>query len=257
MLISNKLNITYNAIMPNGQNSFGNAESNMVNTEILSYSVSKEIHSDKTTIREDENARNTVSITNNSQTKIFNNFFQIPQLNDANYVKGSVKINGIVMPDYDPVKGFVLPDLLPNETIIIEYELKANHQITTDTITHYATLKYTVKDQLRGDVSYTENTEPILVKVISDKIQLIKSVDKLFAVRGENLHYTINIINVGNVTKTDMLFKDPIPYGTTFVQNSVKMNGVVYPAYNPTNGFVISSLAPSEVLNIEFDVKVN
>ncbi len=54
-----------------------------------------------------------------------------------------------------------------------------------------------------------------------------------------------------------MLFKDPIPYGTTFVQNSVKMNGVVYPAYNPTNGFVISSLAPSEVLNIEFDVKVN
>ena len=161
------------------------------------------------------------------------------------------------MPDYDPVKGFVLPDLLPNETIIIEYELKANHQIKTDTITHYATLKYTVKDQLRGDVSYTENTEPILVKVISDKIQLIKSVDKLFAVRGENLHYTINIINVGNVTKTDMLFKDPIPYGTTFVQNSVKMNGVVYPAYNPTNGFVISSLAPSEVLNIEFDVKVN
>ena len=76
MLISNKLNITYNAIMPNGQKSFGNAESNMVNTEILSYSVSKEIHSDKTTIREDENARNTVSITNNSQTKIFNNFLR-------------------------------------------------------------------------------------------------------------------------------------------------------------------------------------
>ncbi len=54
-----------------------------------------------------------------------------------------------------------------------------------------------------------------------------------------------------------MVFKDPIPYGTTFVANSVKVNGIGYSVYNHEIGFAIRSLEPNEFITIEFDARVN
>ena len=235
MKISNKLNITYNVKLPTGEKSLRIAESNAVDTEILSYAVSKTISSDKTTIKEGEKVHITVTITNNSAAKLFDNFFTIQPPNGASFVEGSVKVNGIVCPDFDPV----------------------DNQVITKPITHFATLKYSVNDQIRGNVSYAENTDIISLDVIRDKIEIAKSVDKSIAVRGEKLHYTISITNISSTAKSDLLFQDPIPSGTRFVAGSVMINGVGYPVYNPNTGFTISSLAPNEVLIIEFDVKVN
>ena len=257
MLIQNQSNITYNEVMPSGEKSLRNAVSNLVTTEVLSYMISKIISCDKTFVQEGEIACNTVTITNNSATKLFDNIFKIPQFNGASFVEGSVKINGISVPDYDPIKGFTIPDLNAHETVIIEYEIKATNTLKTEQTAHFATLNYNVLDPVRGNVNYSEKTDTLLLKIISDKLSFVKSVDKYVAVKGEKLHYTIKITNIGNITKTDMVFKDPIPYGTTFVANSVKVNGIGYSVYNPEIGFAIRSLAPNEFITIEFDVRVN
>ena len=65
MIITNISNITYNEVMPDGNAVRGNAESNSVKTEILSYNVPKIIRSDKSFVREGENVQNTIIITNN------------------------------------------------------------------------------------------------------------------------------------------------------------------------------------------------
>lgn len=254
MIISNKLNITYNAIMPDGKVISGSAESNTVTTEILTYSVLKDIRPDKTTVRIGESVLYTVTITDNSSTKLFNNSFAISHPDGASYVADSVKINGVAQPSYDPVIGFVLPDLNPDDTVIIEYELKADKPIT---VTHFAMLQYTVNDPLRSNVNYTENTDAVSLTVISDRVDVVKTVDKSYACKGEQLHYTINVINTGNIAKTDLVFKDPIPVGTTFVENSIRVNGIAYSSYNPETGFVLRKLSPGEKTTIEFDVKVN
>lgn len=169
MLISNKLNITYNAIFPNGRSILNYTESNAVRTEILTYSISKTIRSDKSTARVGENVRNTVNITNHSDTKLFHNYFIISQPNDANPVAGSVKVNGIAQPTYNPLTGFALPDLDPDETVVIEYEIKA-HKPTPTPVTHFATLRYNINDPVRGNVNYSENTDMLSLNVISDKL---------------------------------------------------------------------------------------
>ena len=256
MIISNKLNITYLIIMPDGETARAITESNTVNTEILSYSVPKIISSEKTTVLEGENVLHTVTVSNHSGAKLFDNFITIPQPNGAAYVEGSVTINGVTQPTYDPVKGFRLPDLNPGETIVIQFNLKANNPTITP-VTCFATLNYTVNDSARGNVRYSENTDTLFLNVISNKINVVKSVDKTLAVKGEILHYTIKIKNAGNVTKKDIIFKDPIPVGTTFVSNSIKINGINYSVYNPAIGFALQSLAPGEDLTVEFDVKVN
>ena len=86
---------------------------------------------------------------------------------------------------------------------------------------------------------------------------VVKSVDKGLAIKGDNLHYTSVVTNTGTINKTDIVFNDPIPAGTTFVADSVKINGVSYPAYNPAVGFNLPDLAPGAAASIEFDVKVN
>ena len=256
MLIPNKLNVTYSATLPNGKKVSENAESNTVTTEILTYSVTKTINTDKTTLKVGETSHSTVTVTNNCSAKMLGSFFIIPQPQGASYVKGSVKINGVAYPSYNPVKGFALPDLDSSQTIVIEYDLRADEP-TPAPITHFATLKYAVKDPVRGSVNYSENTDSLALKVVSDEISVVKTVDKLYAVKGERLHYTVTITNTGNITKTDLIFRDPIPDGVTFVANSIKIDGINYAIYNPETGFVLRDLSPDEKLTVEFDVTVN
>lgn len=256
MILTNTLRIAYLAKMPDGTTARTETESNTVRTEILSYAVTKAIRSDKTTVRAGETVRNTVTVTNHSATKLFRIVFSIPQPDGASYVAGSVKINGVAQPNFDPITGFVLPDLNPGETVVIEYDLKADEATTTD-VTHFATLNYTVNDPERGDVDYVENTDTLSLKVVSDTISVVKSVDKTFAVKGEILCYTVTITNTGNIVKNELVFKDRIPDGATFVANSVRIDGTYYSVYHPEIGFALRSLAPGEVLTVAFDVQVN
>lgn len=86
---------------------------------------------------------------------------------------------------------------------------------------------------------------------------VVKSVDKAYAVKGDNLHYTTVITNAGTLFKSNLVFTDPIPAGTSFVAGSVKIDGTDYPAYNPQAGFTLPDLPAGENVTVEFDVTVN
>ena len=105
--------------------------------------------------------------------------------------------------------------------------------------------------------TYSEKSNYLSIDVVSVRMTMVKSVDKGVAVSGETLHYTSVITNAGTVDKTDITFIDPIPAGTTFVPGSVRINGTVYPAYNPDAGFALPDLAAGESVTVEFDVTVN
>lgn len=168
MLIPNKLNITYTAAMPDGRRFTETAQSNTVTTEILSYALLKEIRCDKTLVNVGETVCNYVTVTNNSTAKLLGNVFKISQPEGATLVAGSVKVNGVAQPTYDPVKGFTIGDLQPGETVVIEYEIKA-HKPTTSPVTHFANLQFTVNDPVRGSVNYSENTDTLSVNILYEK----------------------------------------------------------------------------------------
>ena len=257
MIIPNQSNINFNSVLPDGQTITGELDSNIVNTEILTYSVTKIKNSDKTFMQEGETSHHYVTISNTSEALLFNNVFKDTMSAGASYVPGSVKVNGVAQPSYDPIAGFPLPNIEPTEIAEIEYVIKADNPKTVTPVTNYATLNYTVDDPVRGNVNYSENTNTISIDIISNAMTVAKSVDKALAIKGDNLHYTSVVTNTGTINKTVIVFKDPIPAGTTFVADSVKINGVSYPAYNPAVGFNLPDLAPDAAATIEFDVKVN
>lgn len=257
MIIPNQSNIAFNYVLPDGQTVAAELDSNTVNTEILTYSVPKIKSGDKTFLQEGEVSRHTVVITNNSETQLFNLFFKDVMSNGATYVAGSVTVNGVSQPSYDPVAGFALPPLNAGQAVTVAYDIQANNPMTQTPVTDYATLNYTVDDPVRGNVNFSENTNTVSVQIISNRITNVKSVDKAYAVKGDNLHYTSVITNTGSLLKSDLVFTDPIPAGTTFVAGSVKINGAVYPAYNPQTGFDLPDLAVGQSVTVEFDVTVN
>ena len=257
MIIPNQSNIAFNYVLPDGQTIAAELDSNIVNTEVLTYSVTKVKTGDKTFMQEGETSVHTVVITNNSQTTLYNNFFKDNMSSGATYVAGSVTVNGVSQPTYDPIAGFPLPDLAVGAAVTITYTIQANNPMTQPTVTDYGTLNYTVNDLTRAEVSFSENTNTVTVQIISNRITNVKSVDKAFAVRGDNLHYTSVITNTGSLLKSDLVFTDPIPAGTTFVAGSVKIDGVSFAAYDPQAGFPLPDLAVGAAVTVEFDVTVN
>ncbi len=257
MIIPNQSNINFNYLLPDGQTVTGELDSNIVNTEILTDSVIKTKNAEKTFMQEGEITHHYVTISNMSEALLFNNVFKDTMSAGASYVPGSVKVNGVSQPSYDPIAGFPLPNIEPTAIAEIEYAIKADNPKTVTPVTNYATLSYTVNDPVRGNVNYSENTNTVSIDIISNAMTVVKSVDKGLAIKGDNLHYTSVVTNTGTINKTDIVFNDPIPAGTTFVADSVKINGVSYPAYNPAVGFNLPDLAPGAAASIEFDVKVN
>jgi uncharacterized repeat protein (TIGR01451 family) len=167
MKISNQSNVTYNAVAPNKAGTPGSLASNTVNTEVLSYEISKVISCDKTMATEGETVHNTITITNNSETKLTYTFLSNPTPNGASYVAGSVKVNGVAQPDYNMINGFYLPDLNPGETLTVEYDMQINSPMTVSPVTDTSEFQYTVTDPVRGEVSFSEYTNPISINVVS------------------------------------------------------------------------------------------
>ena len=257
MIIPNQSNIAFDYVLPDGQTIAANLDSNIVTTEILTYSVPKVKTGDKTFLQEGETSLHTVVITNNSATRLFNMTLTDNMSNGATYVAGSVTVNGVAQPAYDPVAGFPLPALDPGQAVTVTYTIQANNPVTQSPVTDFATLNYSVDDPSRSTVSFSENTNTVSVQIISNRITNVKSVDKAFAVSGDTLHYTSVITNTGSLLKSNLVFTDPIPAGTTFVNGSVRINGVVFAAYNPQVGFALPDLAVGDVVIVEFDVTVN
>ena len=103
----------------------------------------------------------------------------------------------------------------------------------------------------------TANTPVVTTPVIDVQISSLKAVDRAYAVTGDELTYTVTISNNGNVDLFGMIFRDPVPAGTSFVDNSVIIDGIPQPGFNPDSGFPIGTLTPGTQHQVIFKVTVN
>jgi uncharacterized repeat protein (TIGR01451 family) len=252
MIITNQSNCNCNFILPDGEIEKQSVFSNFVETEVLSDVFSKIKSSSKAYLLEGETATQTVTLFNGSSTEITNIFFKDIMTEGADYVEGSVKIDGISYPTYSLIDGFDVGNIAQKQTITIEYQIIANNPLTSTPVINYANIQYKV-----NDMQFSENTNEVEIEIVSNKMNVQKSVNKTSAINGDILHYTNTITNNGSLKKTNVIFVDNIPTGTTFVSGSVKINGIPQLDYNPNIGFTLPNMSAGDVVIVEFDVKVN
>ncbi|EDT76997.1 DUF11 domain-containing protein [Clostridium butyricum] len=251
--------VNYNYLInPNGQTYSNSASSNITTTfiSIGNLASTKTVNLGYATIG--NQILYTIVVKNIGNASAYQLFFTDTLSNGASFVQNSVIVDSVPQPSYDPIKGFYLTDLVPGNTSTVQFYAQVMYLPTPSQVTNYAQTAGSYKIDPKGPdypVSTTSNTVTTQINV--GKLSVVKSVDKTYAIVGDTIHYSNLITNTGNVNTTSIKFIDKLQSEASFVTGTVMINGVVNPNLDPTAGFTLSNLAPTQTVLVEFDVKIN
>ena len=126
MTITNQSNVTYNYVLPDGQIIPASLASNIVTTEVLANGLTNVKSVDKAYAVQGDTLHYTSVITNTGALPNNTFVFTDPIPTGTTFTAGSVKVNGVSYPVYNPQIGFVLPDLAVGQSVTVEFDVTVN-----------------------------------------------------------------------------------------------------------------------------------
>lgn len=173
---------------------------------------------------------------------------------ETSLVAGSVTVDGIPYAGNLPV---IIPTIPAGQTVTVVFKASVSALPAVNPVFNIARADYEFFPFAGYSATSFSNSNPAAVFIVVREITNVKSVDKAFAVKGDILTYTSLIRNTGNIPVTNVIFKDDIPAGTTFLNGSVYIDGVNFPSYNPQTGFFAANLTPQASVTVTFQVQIN
>ena len=176
------------------------------------------------------------------------------------FVANSVTVGGLTIPGVTVTapNGINTGTLSAGQLVTVSFKVIVNTIPSPNPVQNETTIIYqnTLVAGLQSDVSNITNTQINLANLSVPN----KTVDKNFVAVGDTLTYTVTLANTGNTTAENVLLFDTIPTGTSFIDGSFLVNGVVEPGENPDpplGGGFIGTIPASSVTTIVFKVLVN
>lgn len=196
----------------------------------------------------------TTKITNNMDINLEDFSFLDSLSRGASFVVGSVKVGSEEKPDLNPIDGFDLAVTIGalGGECEVSYKILIDEHPQVNEISVNTTLSFVVDSQ---NFDITSNTAKITIA--DNEIFILKSASPRAIKSGDEITYTIQITNNGNIENTNLFLTDKIPSGTTFVLGSVKINSVEKPDANPDTGFSLDNLPSHGEIIVEFKVRVD
>ena len=165
------------------------------------------------------------------------------------FVPGSVIVNGGAVPAANPVTGFTLPSIAAGGTATVSFQASVNGTLPLPTlVSNTATVK------APGKTAVVSNA--VVTQIRHAQLTAQKQTDTANTDLGAIINYTITLTNVGNTTAQGITFVDAIPSGTSFIGNSVLINGIQQVGANPALGVSIPAMAAGATTTISFKVQV-
>ena len=220
--------------------------------------VDNDITIEKTTVKNwvipKEKITITTTLTNNTNTNLTQLKIKDTLSEGAQFVAGSIMIGSQNYDMYNPIEGFTLPVEIGGfgAEMVITYDIIVDEYSDVNNITNTTNVNLTLDNK-----TFEIQSNELGLKIMDNDVTLFKSADTLAVKSGDTITYTIEISNSGTLTNTNLFFKDPIPDGTAFVENSVKIDSEEQLGYNPSTGFSLKDLGPNETIMVEFKVTVN
>ncbi len=250
--INNTATVTAKYSLPDGSYNNTNVTSNVSTTEYMTTSLQKQRLTTKTFAVPNAEIEQMLMLTNNAEQTVFDIYVVDTISAGATFKEGSLSIDDVPYPDYH-IDGYFLPnELLAGECVIVRYVIVADAVPTVSEITSVSNITYSI-NEITG---LSEDSNTVSVEVVDNNISITKSCDKGAVVAGQTIRFTNVIENKGSITNTNVVFRDEIPAGTSFVAGSVVVNGVAQASYDPAVGFSLGTLSPNAVATVVFDVLV-
>lgn len=231
--------------------------SNAVNTEVRTANVSAIKSANRSITRIGQIITYTVAVTNSGTVPITNTLLIDAIAAGTTFVPNSILVDGIPRPDENPITGIALDIILPNNTIIVTFQVNVVSIPSQNNINNIAVIHYEYKpDPSLPPISETTSSNSTNIQFIDAILIATKSANKVLANIDETIEYTVFIQNNGSTTTNSIFFTDTIADGTVFIPGSVIVNNTVLPAANPNIGFSIPNIASSQSTTITFQVSV-
>ena len=167
--------------------------------------------------------------------------------------KGTVLVPNSIYVDALPYEGefpVTLGPLDSNDMTFIKFTITVNSYPYVNPISDIVRTKYTFTPSSGESVSITTESNPYEIYIIHGQASVQKYVDKAIAQSGEELLYTSIVTNISTLAITDIVFKDTVD--STFIEDSVEIDGVSMPKYNPSQGFPLPDLLPGQSTTVTF-----
>lgn len=251
--IVNKAQISSKYSLPDGSQKNNNIETNEAYTENLTASFVKQ----RTTTSEycipNQEVEQILTLTNNTEQEISNVKIMDTIGSGATFKYGSLTINNVEYPTFE-ADIFYLPNTIASgESVVISYLITIDDQPPLNTISTISNISYSFVER----TSISEFSNRLNLSVINNKISIEKTCNKSAVISGDVITYTNTIQNIGEVENTSIFFKDELMPNMNFIQESVRVDDVIYPDNNPIEGFYINDLKVGEKTIVTFKVKVD
>ena len=174
------------------------------------------------------------------------------------FIEDSLSINNVIQPGTNPENGVTLGTIQPDETVTISFQVQLTNIPEDNTVINISDTSYEYQIDpsspiiQRRSLSNTVNTE-----VRTANVSAIKSANRSITRIGQIITYTIAVTNAGTVPITNTLLIDAIAAGTTFVPDSILVDGIPRPNENPSTGISLNIILPNNTIIVTFQVNVD
>ncbi|EPY7705980.1 cell surface protein, partial [Bacillus paranthracis] len=157
----------------------------------------------------------------------------------------------------NPSNGIQIGNINPNGTAVITLNVLVTNIPSINPISNFSSVQFAhVVDPSQPAVTQTNVSNSVSTTINSAILTTQKSVDKSIISVGDTITYTTTITNTGNTTATNITFTSAIPANTTFIPNSVKINGIQQSGAQPALGVTIPNIATGETVTVTFQATV-
>lgn len=205
----------------------------------------------------------TLKMTNQGNVAVNNVFVYDTLPNGISLVPGSIAVNGAQQAAGDLITGVNVGTIAPQNTTTVTFIGLVNTIPTPNPAPNNFDVgyTYTVNPSVPNGVSKRNTSNTIQTQINDARIgdgpnSFKKTPSKAYADVGDTITYTVFLANTGNVPGNNIVLRDTIPSGTSFITNSVIVNGTQIPGANPQNGVNIGTLNPGQSATIAFSVLV-
>ncbi|MCI9287523.1 MAG: DUF11 domain-containing protein, partial [Clostridia bacterium] len=139
-------------------------------------------------------------------------------------VEGSIKVNNSDEVTLENLIQGIMINLEPNESKTVSFEVIVNDLENNQIISNIGVVNKTPENPDSPDELTDEVIHIYKEPVIEQRKTLLTENELDYVVEGEKITYMIIAENIGGIGK-DILIKDAIPEGTSFVEGSIKVNG--------------------------------